>query len=132
MPNKDGNAAYRANNREKLRQAERARYRSMTPEQLVVVRQNGKAWKEKNPKKVRESQLKHRYNLSSDDLGRMLDDQKGSCAVCTEKPPVDIDHVHGTKKVRGLLCHACNMALGLFKDRPDVMRAAANYVEKHQ
>nr|BFD85776.1 hypothetical protein StreXyl84_51770 [Streptomyces sp. Xyl84] len=43
--------------------------------------------------------------------------------------PEHVDHCHGTGRVRGVLCSSCNAALGQFKDRPDVMRRAAAYVE---
>lgn len=33
---------------------------------------------------------------------------------------------------RGLLCHKCNRALILLKDNAELMRKAAEYVEKHQ
>lgn len=41
-----------------------------------------------------------------------------------------IDHDHVTGLVRGLLCTSCNMAVGQFKDDPESMRNAANYIER--
>ena len=43
-----------------------------------------------------------------------------------------VDHCHDTGKVRGLLCHNCNRALGLLKDDPGLLRKAADYVEAHK
>jgi hypothetical protein len=43
-----------------------------------------------------------------------------------------VDHDHKTGKVRKLLCHNCNRALGLFKDNSELMRKAASYVEEHR
>lgn len=34
--------------------------------------------------------------------------------------------------VRGLLCHRCNRAMILLRDRPDLLRKAADYLEEHQ
>ncbi|MFI9049089.1 endonuclease domain-containing protein [Streptomyces sp. NPDC053427] len=40
-----------------------------------------------------------------------------------------MDHGQQTGKVRDVLCFSCNAALGQFKDRPDVLRRAAEYPE---
>jgi hypothetical protein len=59
----------------------------------------------------------------------MVSKQGGICAICRETKIDRIDHDHKTGKVRGLLCHCCNAALGLFRDLPDRLRAAAEYLE---
>jgi hypothetical protein len=40
-----------------------------------------------------------------------------------------IDHDHRSGAVRGALCHRCNTAIGLLKDDPALLRAAASYLE---
>jgi hypothetical protein len=40
-----------------------------------------------------------------------------------------VDHCHDTENVRGFLCSRCNKALGFMRDRPDLLRAAADYLE---
>ena len=42
-----------------------------------------------------------------------------------------VDHCHATGRIRALLCGACNGMLGLAKDKPATLRAAADYIEKH-
>ncbi|WP_159083913.1 endonuclease VII domain-containing protein [Nocardioides terrigena] len=78
------------------------------------------------------------YGLSHDDYLAMHDEQGGVCAICHEpegmtykgKPKaLCVDHDHETGKVRGLLCAACNFALGKFRDNPALLRAAADYLE---
>ena len=63
----------------------------------------------------------------------MLDRQGGVCAICKKKPdegkPLCVDHCHVTGKVRGLLCHKCNMVLAFGNDDPDILRAAIAYLQ---
>lgn len=85
------------------------------------------------------NRIKSRYGLTIDEWQALLDSQGQSCAVCRlhiDELPDDgrntkmhVDHCHDTGRVRGLLCSACNRALGCFRDDPHAMRAAANYVE---
>jgi hypothetical protein len=76
----------------------------------------------------RERLLKQRYGLTSADKMQMLANQGGVCAICREVPnrPV-IDHCHGTGKVRGILCHKCNIKLSAL-ERVEFMQAALAYL----
>jgi hypothetical protein len=62
----------------------------------------------------------------------MLEAQGGVCAICQAAPAAHVDHDHETGAVRALLCFNCNGGLGQFKDDPEVLRAAADYVEEHR
>ncbi|GAA2378631.1 endonuclease VII domain-containing protein [Streptomyces viridochromogenes] len=77
----------------------------------------------------RESHLKRRYGLTSVERDALVVSQGGVCCICLAALPEHVDHCHETGRVRGVLCFSCNAALGQFKDRPDVMRRAAAYVE---
>jgi Recombination endonuclease VII len=69
-----------------------------------------------------------------------LAEQHGVCAIC-EKPEtakrngkvmrLSVDHDHKTGKPRGLLCAACNRAIGLMKEDPQRLEAAAGYLRQH-
>ena len=70
--------------------------------------------------------------LTEGEYETMLDRQNGVCAICKGKPKGErlaVDHVHGTEKVRGLLCGPCNRALGLFKDDPVRLAVAIEYLK---
>lgn len=67
------------------------------------------------------------------DYRRMLEAQGGVCAICGGTPELRnyaVDHDHATGRVRGLLCRRCNLGVGYFLDRPDLLRAAINYLER--
>jgi hypothetical protein len=76
--------------------------------------------------------LKRRYGITADDADAMFESQDGLCAICRIWPAEHVDHDHETGAVRQLLCFNCNGGLGQFKDDPDVLRAAAEYVERHR
>lgn len=75
--------------------------------------------------------LKRRYGITAGEVDDMLAEQGGLCAICRNAPAVHVDHDHATGAVRALLCFNCNGGLGQFKDDPDVLRAAADYVRFH-
>lgn len=73
---------------------------------------------------------------------RMVQFQDNKCAICSNTETVidarrdrvrklAIDHDHATGKVRGLLCSSCNNGLGRFKDSPELLKKAVEYLEYH-
>jgi uncharacterized OB-fold protein len=62
--------------------------------------------------------------------------QEGKCAICgtTEYTNKDwcADHDHVTNEPRGLLCGRCNAGLGYFKDNPEYLQSAIDYLKKWQ
>lgn len=76
------------------------------------------------------------YNFPPDLYDSRLTEQGNVCAICgTDKPggrgQFHADHDHETSKPRGVLCHNCNVALGNFKDNPEILRAAIEYLNKY-
>jgi hypothetical protein len=59
-----------------------------------------------------------------------LDGKK--CAICGRKTKLVEDHCHRRRRHRGKLCSPCNVVLGLMKDSPERLRAAARYLEKYE
>lgn len=81
--------------------------------------------------------LKRTYGIVYQDYKNMLEEQKGVCKICKgegftmakhHKLKLVVDHCHSTGKVRGLLCHNCNRALGLLQDDEKICKEAANYL----
>jgi hypothetical protein len=108
-------------------------------QQLPKERERSRKFRVANPElhreRIWESKL-HSYGLTLDQYHALFEQQGERCAVCRivilpMGRGTHIDHDHTTDKVRGLLCNECNLGLGKFKDRPDVLRAAATYLERH-
>ena len=51
--------------------------------------------------------------------------QDGRCAICDQEKRLVTDHDHATGEVRGLLCHACNVAIAILDDPVRLPRALA-------
>lgn len=70
------------------------------------------------PENKRKWQLKTRYALTPAQVEDLLHAQGGKCGICESVlTKFHIDHSHETGKVRGLLCHRCNIRLGGWDDR---------------
>jgi hypothetical protein len=103
---------------------------------------NFKNWIDKNRGKVRGTRLLRNYGLTNDDYISMFESQIGLCSICGEQQQgvtkdgearfLCVDHCHSTGKVRELLCVKCNAGLGQFRDNPNFLTRAANYLIKHQ
>jgi hypothetical protein len=85
--------------------------------------------------------MKSKYGISLEMYNEMLEQQSGVCKICgkeesantrgsKEKRGLAIDHCHTTGMVRGLLCTNCNTALGGFKDDPNLLKKAIEYLEE--
>ena len=80
----------------------------------------------------RAQRIKKTYGIGQAEFERMSTEQEGRCAICGVIPsrPLDIDHCHETKKIRGLLCGGCNRAIAHAQHDPKILRAAAEYLEQ--
>ncbi len=80
--------------------------------------------------------LKGTYGITTQKFDEMLSAQGGVCAIfkgeCNRSNSdcLCVDHDHKTGCVRGLLCFKCNVGLGRFNDDPELIRCAADYLEK--
>lgn len=80
------------------------------------------------------SLLKQRYGITIEQKNELFASQGGACAICRIQSPSSatgwhVDHCHATKAIRGVPCQRCNNMLGNACDQPDVLRAAATYLE---
>jgi hypothetical protein len=68
-----------------------------------------------------------------------FEEQKGLCAICGNSADtcrfglLDTDHEHvDPPKPRGLICNMCNRGVGMFKDNPELMEKAAQYIRSYK
>lgn len=134
----------RESNREK-----QYRWRAANPEKWQAVQDRANAKRLSNPeyrRDKRERELWRNYGIGPEERQRLVEAQGGNCAICGYSPPpqddsmplprgrastgLHVDHCHVGGQVRGLLCGACNTALGLFRDDPAILAAAIEYLRR--
>ncbi len=121
--------AYRAANPEVRRASDRARWAKDSTHQ----REQQNDWRNRHRL---ESDLKCKYGINIAEYTARLEEQGGVCAICKETCPlrprlcVDHDHDSPTMHIRGLLCDRCNVSIGGLKHSPEILRAAADYLER--
>lgn len=103
--------------------------RKANPEKHKKDRQN---WIKKNPRGLKNRNLKFEYGITLEQYETMLKSQEGLCKICklqcSSGKALSVDHCHKTLRIRGLLCGKCNKALGLFNDDPILIRRAGEYL----
>ena len=91
-----------------------------------------------NREKITNRELK-KYSVSVEEYNAMLEAQNKVCAICKQPETarvnnkvkrLSIDHNHETGKVRGLLCHNCNILIGQAKDNVKILHNAAEYLNR--
>jgi hypothetical protein len=83
------------------------------------------------------NRLFNSYGITYKEYGEMFKSQCGLCAICQRADTgvertknFSIDHCHSTGEVRGLLCNWCNQGLGHFRDSPELLTKAVEYLLK--
>lgn len=82
--------------------------------------------------------LKHQYKLTEEEYKTLLKNQKNRCKICKRKFKkkgscrICIDHCSIINKVRGLLCHNCNVGIGHLKHNIKLLINAIKYLEKFE
>lgn len=85
---------------------------------------------------IRKRNLEKNFGKGAMDVYASLFDQQGGvCAICSSPENgrydnLSVDHCHGTGSIRGLLCNNCNRGIGLLRDSPEMLRKAADYIDR--
>jgi hypothetical protein len=74
----------------------------------------------------------HRYKTTESHILSILKKQKQRCCICNLNisNKYVVDHNHQTKEIRGLLCVNCNLGLGKFRDRIDLLSKAIVFLHE--
>lgn len=115
-------------------------WKKQTDAQKAASRERVRKWKIENRERYLANRKQYNrfreYGLAHGDFMSMLEEQNYLCAAC-DTPLFDdknthVDHNHSTGKIRGLLCQACNLALGMVKENVETLLKLGVYLEKHR
>lgn len=123
----------------KICEARTQRIRQRQPETQSRRKKVKLQWERNNPEKYRRMVVRRSLRAKGcpeSDLNEWIERYLHAehCDICGLKPnngrwrSLHIDHCHQTGTIRGFLCDNCNLGLGKFKDCPDLLLAAANYI----
>lgn len=71
---------------------------------------------------------KYRESISDEAL-KDLKASIAECVICGDSDTnLVVDHDHRTGEIRGMLCNHCNRGLGHFRDDPQLLEFAAQYL----
>jgi hypothetical protein len=82
--------------------------------------------------------LAEKYGVTTEWYQHQLEAQGGVCAICQQPEtairmgkvrPLAVDHCHKSGRNRKLLCQCCNTMIGLAKEDPQILLAAAEYLK---
>lgn len=89
----------------------------------------------------RKYHLQSKYGITPEQFDSMAARQQQLCAICQQVPAgrsggrravasrgLFVDHDSVSGEVRGLLCHKCNVAIGLLNDDPSRVIRASHYI----
>lgn len=90
-----------------------------------------------------EQVLQREYGITLEVYNAQLKRQAHRCAICrrpesikskrTGKPRrLAVDHDHVTGRLRGLLCHRCNVLVWALEDNHTTLAAIAKYIEDYR
>lgn len=96
------------------------------------LREKNDRWHKANPEKVarsvRKSDLNRLYGIDINEVPDTCD----ACGKDNGQKSICVDHDHTTGRIRGFLCHGCNLALGCVKDDPALLEKLALYLRERK
>lgn len=119
---------------ERTREKRLAKMRAYREKNAARIRQTQKEWADNNGDYIRNMNLR-RTGFTLQLMNECMEIQGGKCAICfvelktLPRKQVHADHCHGSGQPRGVLCHHCNTGLGAFRDAPERLARAIEYLK---
>lgn len=109
---------------------------------LTLQAQRKRSNDKRTPEQRMQWYIKTKFDMELAEYYRILKTQNNVCAICKRPETrmfrdkvrrLAIDHCHKTNITRGLLCGACNTALGLLQESSELLQIAKDYIDgKHK
>lgn len=115
--------------------------RNRYAEDKEKYQKRAKRYRLEYPEKMRDRKLRQTYGVGLEYFNAKLEEQGGVCAGCRRNVPqiwmgkkvaMALDHDHILGKPRGVLCRACNVALGALEDNLETLKHLMDYIRKYQ
>lgn len=99
-----------------------------------------KAHYQNNKEYAKNRWLQKEFGITLEQYVQMSEHQNGVCAICHKPESVkfkgkvkalSVDHNHTTGKVRQLLCHRCNTAIGQVGEDESILLSMVDYLRRH-
>lgn len=134
LANKDKRKEYNRNRRkanpEKTKEEDKRGYERRLKE--------NQEYRENNRDSFAIQQIVRKFNVDHYTAENLFLRSKETCDSCGvswlesgQKFRFHVDHDHNDGRVRGILCHGCNTALGLLKESKDNIYALLDYLERN-
>lgn len=120
---------WKLKNHEKLLQQGRASYKRNADNRRKYSRDFYRNNKQKELDRIRFK----KYGITGNEFKEIIGRQGFKCPICIRSinKNLSVDHDHITRRVRGIICNNCNLAIGNAENSPERLRAMANYLEKN-
>jgi len=83
----------------------------------AAARDRKGSYYEQNKEKILQTNriyvLRTKYGLTKEEFDKLA---QNGCMICGSMEKLSVDHHHGTGVIRGILCHKCNVAIGLLDE----------------
>lgn len=124
---------WRENNREKQRASSRKYYKNNA--ERIRAKNRVKHNTPRGRARARREHLWRSFKMTPEQWDEMFTAQGSKCGCCGTREPASkrgwhTDHDHKTKRVRGIVCHACNVMIGAARDSIEILEAGKRYLSK--